>query len=119
MRQTIQFIKENYGIFLFDCKQYDALYNYMLHDKKNKSGIINFTLLNNIGEISINQTADNETIFEMFDFYRECIGCLLILLYNFFPAAGTQLCNQKSDLFRAKVTTLRLQTDYGETMSFE
>ena len=75
MRQTIQFIKENYGVFLFDCKQYETLYSYMLHDKKNKSGVINFTLLNNIGEISINQTADKETIFEMFDFYRECMGC--------------------------------------------
>ena len=75
MRQTIQFIKDNYGVFFFDCKQYDALYSYMLHDKKNKSGIINFTLLKDIGEISINETADKETIFEMFDFYRECMGC--------------------------------------------
>lgn len=74
MRQTIQFIKENYGAFAFDCKQYDRLYEYMQHDKKNTSGIINFTLLKEIGDISINQTADKDTIFEMFDFYRECMG---------------------------------------------
>lgn len=74
MRQTIQFIKENYGIFHFDCNKYEQLYAYMTHDKKNTSGIINFTLLKEIGDICINQTADKETIFEMFDFYRECMG---------------------------------------------
>ncbi|EJX01475.1 3-dehydroquinate synthase [gut metagenome] len=74
MRQTIQFIKESYGIFHFDCKKYEQLYAYMTHDKKNTSGIINFTLLKEIGDICINQTADKETIFEMFDFYRECMG---------------------------------------------
>ena len=45
MRQTIQFIKDNYGIFTFDCKKYDQLYAFMTHDKKNTSGTINFTLL--------------------------------------------------------------------------
>lgn len=74
MRQTIQFIKENYGTFSFDCKQYEQLYAFMEHDKKNTAGVINFTLLKEIGEISINQTTDKETIFEMFDFYRECMG---------------------------------------------
>ena len=72
--QKIQFIKENYGIFAFDCKQYEQLYAFMLHDKKNKAGVINFTLLKDIGDISINQTADKDLIFEMFDFYRECMG---------------------------------------------
>ncbi len=74
MRQTIQFIKENYGGFSFDCKQYEQLYALMQHDKKNTAGIINFTLLKEIGDISINQTAGKDQIFEMFDFYRECMG---------------------------------------------
>lgn len=74
MRQTIQFIKDNYGAFHFDCKQYDRLYEFMQHDKKNSAGVINFTLLKEIGDISINRTADKDTIFEMFDFYRECMG---------------------------------------------
>lgn len=74
MRQTIQFIKENYGTFTFDCKQYDQLYALMQHDKKNKAGTINFTLLKEIGDICIDQTADKNTIFDMFDFYRECMG---------------------------------------------
>ena len=74
MRQTIQFVKENYGSFAFDCKQYERLYEFMLHDKKNTAGVINFTLLKEIGNICLNQTADKEMIFEMFDFYRECMG---------------------------------------------
>ena len=52
MRQTIQFIKENYGSFTFDCKQYEQLYALMLHDKKNTAGVINFTLLKE-SEISV------------------------------------------------------------------
>lgn len=74
MRLTIQFIKENYGAFSFDCKQYEQLYDLMMHDKKNTAGIINFTLLKEVGEICLNQTADQATLFEMFDFYRECMG---------------------------------------------
>ena len=46
----------------------------MLHDKKNTAGVINFTLLRGVGEICLNQTADQDTIFEVFDFFRECMG---------------------------------------------
>lgn len=74
MRQTIQFIRQNYGTFSFDCNQYEQLYELMKHDKKNTAGIINFSLLKNIGEVSLNETPDKETIFQMFDFYRECMG---------------------------------------------
>ncbi len=75
LRQTIQFIKEHYGVMTFDCKQYDRLYEFMTHDKKNNAGIINFTLLGEIGDIRINQSATKEEIFEMLDFYREAMGC--------------------------------------------
>ena len=74
MRQTIQFIKDNYGVFTFDCKKYEQLYAFMTHDKKNTSGTINFTLLKDIGDIRINQIADKDTIFDMLDIYRECMG---------------------------------------------
>ncbi|MBQ8361545.1 MAG: 3-dehydroquinate synthase [Bacteroidaceae bacterium] len=71
MRQTIRFIRETYGNFHFDCKHYDRLYKFMTHDKKNTSGIINFTLLGEVGDIRINQSATRQEIDEMFDFYRE------------------------------------------------
>lgn len=69
--QTLQFVKENYGKFSFDCKQYDRLYELMTHDKKNAAGVVNFTLLGEVGDIRINQTATREEIFDMLDFYRE------------------------------------------------
>ena len=75
LRQTVQFIKDHYGVFTFDCKQYDRLYQFMTHDKKNNAGIINFTLMGEIGDICINQSANQEEIFEMLDFYRETMGC--------------------------------------------
>ena len=74
MRQTVHFIRENYGTFAFDCKEYERLYTLMKHDKKNTAGVINFTLLRDIGQIALNQTADQETIFEAFDFFRETMG---------------------------------------------
>lgn len=75
LRQTLQFIKDHYGVFTFDCKQYDRLYEFMTHDKKNSAGIINFTLLGGIGDIRINQSANKEEIMDMLDFYRESMGC--------------------------------------------
>lgn len=64
-------IKEYYGFFNFSCKEYDALYELMTHDKKNESKEINFTLLSDVGEIQINQHASKEEIYECFDFLRE------------------------------------------------
>lgn len=75
LRQTVTFIKEHYGKLNFSCKDYDTLYEFMTHDKKNESsGSINFTLLSNIGEIKINQTVSKEDIFESLDFYSETMG---------------------------------------------
>lgn len=74
LRQIVQFVKDNYGAFYFTCNDYPRLYEFMKHDKKNKSGIINFTLLRNIGDICLDCTADQNTIYKTFDFYRECMG---------------------------------------------
>lgn len=70
-RQTVQFIHDNYGDFPIDCKQYEKLYAFMTHDKKNEGNSINFTLLGDIGDIRINQQATKEEIFDMLDFLRE------------------------------------------------
>jgi 3-dehydroquinate synthase len=43
----------------------------MTHDKKNVGGVINFTLLNNVGDICLNQHATKDELFDMFDFLRE------------------------------------------------
>ena len=64
-------IKEFYEGFEFSCNDYDQLFELMTHDKKNDTKEINFTLLGNIGDIQINQTATKEEIFECLDFFRE------------------------------------------------
>ena len=43
----------------------------MTHDKKNADGQINFTLLNNIGELQLDQHLSREAVYESFDFLRE------------------------------------------------
>ena len=71
MHQMEAYIKEHYGKFLYECKHYETLCNFMSHDKKNQGGNINFTLLGGIGDIRINQTASQDEIEEMLDYYRE------------------------------------------------
>lgn len=72
MYQTVNYIKEHYGKMPVGCNDYDELLEWMTHDKKNTAGIINFTLLGEVGDIRINQTATKEEIFQALDFYREC-----------------------------------------------
>ena len=72
MRQTVAFIKENYGRMAITCDDYPHLIELMHHDKKNLGNSINFTLLGDIGDIRINQTATEEEIKDALDFYREC-----------------------------------------------
>lgn len=71
LHQTARFIRENYGAAAFTCDDYPTLLNLMRHDKKNTAGTINFTLLHDIGDIRINQTATDEEIREALDFIRE------------------------------------------------
>ena len=75
LQKVVYFIKENYGTFDFSCDEYEALYELMKHDKKNATrDKINFTLLNDVGSVVLNQTATKEEIFESIDFLRESIG---------------------------------------------
>ena len=71
MRQTVSFIREQYGRMNITCDDYPQLLELMTHDKKNTAGQINFTLLGGIGDIRINQTATQQDIEESLDFFRE------------------------------------------------
>ena len=47
----------------------------MCHDKKNSAeGQVNFTLISEVGDIHINQTASQDDIYDMLDFYSETMG---------------------------------------------
>ncbi len=73
MRQTVAFIRQNYGTLPIACNDYSELLELMTHDKKNTAGQINFTLLGAPGDIRINKTATEEDIREALDFFREAI----------------------------------------------
>ena len=72
MHQTVSYIKDHYGKMTITCDDYPTLLELMTHDKKNMAGVINFTLLGDIGDIRINQTVTKDDIYEALDFYREC-----------------------------------------------
>ncbi len=73
MRPNDPVYQGNYGYLPSTAKNttnlclYDALIKRILR-------YYQFHLMKDIGDICINQTADKDTIFEMLDFYRECMG---------------------------------------------
>ena len=72
LRQAVAYIRQYYKKLVYTCDDYDEMLDIMTHDKKNTAGGgINFTLLDAIGGIKINQTATKEEICEALDFYRE------------------------------------------------
>lgn len=71
LMKVASYIKEHYGKINIDCNQYDRIYDLMQHDKKNDSGIVNFTLLQAVGDIKIDQTASRTEVEEALDFLRE------------------------------------------------
>lgn len=72
--KTVRFIREQYGVYPISCDDYEQLYEIALHDKKNRDGVINFTLLSEIGNVQIDQTTDKKLFFEALDFYRDSVG---------------------------------------------
>ena len=71
MRQVVHFITDHYGRMAINCDDYPTLLQLMTHDKKNTAGQINFTLLSDVGQLELNQTATKAEIEEALDFYRE------------------------------------------------
>ena len=71
LRQTVAFIRSHYGTCGITCHDYPTLLSLMAHDKKNVAGTINFTLLADIGDLRLNQSATDEEICEALDFLRE------------------------------------------------
>ena len=71
MRQVNSFILEHYGRMNITCDDYPTLLQLMTHDKKNTGSDINFTLLHDVGQLALNQTATKEEIEEALDFFRE------------------------------------------------
>ena len=47
----------------------------MCHDKKNEAvGAVNFTLLDDVGQVHLDCHAEQELIYQSLDFYRDSVG---------------------------------------------
>ena len=64
-------IEHLYGSYHFTCDDYDELIALMQHDKKNTGNNINFTLLHQIGQYSIDNYIDHKEIEISLDFFRD------------------------------------------------
>ncbi|MBQ0057992.1 MAG: 3-dehydroquinate synthase [Bacteroidales bacterium] len=72
--QISNYVRDNYGPLHFTCDDYPALCELMTHDKKNEGSNINFTLMNGIGDVSLNHTANVEQIGAVLDIFRDLMG---------------------------------------------
>lgn len=68
LSKTARFVCEKYGVLHFNRETYEHLYQLMLHDKKNKGDVVNFTLLSDIGKVKTDCTTDKRLIFDALDF---------------------------------------------------
>ncbi len=73
VRSLVTLAKEMQSPYLFSCKEYERLIEYMRADKKNKGGEIAVIGLKELGK-PIKMYVSEEEIKESFDFYREIFG---------------------------------------------
>ena len=72
LSRLASYIYKNYGAFNINCDDYQALIEFMRHDKKNDSASqINFTMLKNVGDIIIDCIANEDDIKAALDIYRD------------------------------------------------
>jgi 3-dehydroquinate synthase len=70
------YLKDVFGLFRIEREDYKELFNLMNHDKKNEDNRINFTLLDEIGQMQVNINASEEEVVSAFEFYRDlCQDC--------------------------------------------
>ena len=63
-------LKNIYEEHIFTAEDIDAIQKLLIHDKKNEYGKVQFSLLNGIGKIILNQTVESEMIVNSFDDYK-------------------------------------------------
>lgn len=71
LRATAQTVLATYGRPDIVCDDYDAIHRLLLHDKKNISGQVRFTLLGAPGKVLLDRQPSVEIINEALDFLRE------------------------------------------------
>lgn len=69
--ELADYIYRHYSVFNITCDDYDALLNYMRHDKKSEHGEYNFTLLAAPGDVFTGCVVDEESVKAALDIYRD------------------------------------------------
>ncbi len=68
-KHVSSFILKIYGKYSLKNEYFSEILRLMKNDKKNKNGLINFTMLNEIGKAKIDQTCSEELILESLTYY--------------------------------------------------
>lgn len=75
VHQFADYVKKNYGVFDISCDDYPTLLNAMRQDKKNTTpGVMNFTLLEAVGQPKIDCASTPEDVTAALDIYRDLMG---------------------------------------------
>ncbi|MFG6391225.1 MAG: 3-dehydroquinate synthase [Candidatus Amulumruptor sp.] len=74
LQQYAATLRELYGTLPITCNDYDALIDYMHHDKKNVSGTdINFSLLEAPGKVHLDSIVPEDKIRQALDIFRDLV----------------------------------------------
>ena len=76
MEKTVSYIVDTFGKINVNKKHFVNFYNLMCHDKKNEGSEINFTLLEDIGKVKINQHCSKEDIIDTLDWYYNIVSVI-------------------------------------------
>ncbi len=71
--KVLEMVNSFYGAFKYSEGDFETLYNLMLHDKKNKDGRINFTLMKGIGKVEVDVNCTIEEVYDSLRFYLKSI----------------------------------------------
>lgn len=70
-----KYVRENYYAFNFTCDDYPRLLQFMAQDKKNTTdGVVNFTLLKDVGQPQVDVATAPDQIKNALDIYRDMMG---------------------------------------------
>lgn len=72
LQHIATYVHDHYGAYTITCDDYAALLEFMHHDKKNENATeINFTLLEDVGRLHIDQSCSEDEIKNALDIYRD------------------------------------------------
>ena len=69
MFEIVEFLSITFNSYTINIDDYEKIYDYMKHDKKNKNNEIKFSLISDIGKVKLNKTCSKKNIFQALNFY--------------------------------------------------